>query len=78
MRFLFFASGVFFQVSELPAVFRASTVEPAAQLIEWQRYGFSASSSSPLYSIGYVTAWCLGSLCLGLLLERYVRGREVR
>ena len=53
-------------------------MNPAAQLIEWQRYGFSASSSAPLYSIGYVAAWCLGSLCLGLLLERYARGREIR
>ena len=79
MRFLFFASGVFFQVSELPARFSGSLLlHPVAQLFEWQRYGFFASSSSPLYSIGNVTAWCLGSLCLGLLLERYVRGREVR
>ena len=79
MRFLFFASGVFFQVSELPARFSAPLLlNPAAQLIEWQRYGFSASSSAPLYSIGYMAAWCMGSLCLGLLLERYVRGREIR
>lgn len=79
MRFLFFASGVFFQVSELPARFSEPLLlNPVAQLIEWQRYGFSASSSAPLYSMDYVAAWCLGSLCLGLLLERYVRGREVR
>lgn len=79
MRFLFFASGIFFQVSELPARFSGPLLlNPVAQLIEWQRYGFSASSSAPLYSMDYVAAWCLGSLCLGLLLERYVRGREVR
>lgn len=79
MRFLFFASGVFFQVSELPARFSAPLLlNPAAQLIEWQRYGFSASSASPLYSVGYMVAWCLISLCLGLLLERYVRGREIK
>lgn len=79
MRFLFFASGVFFQVSELPARFSAPLLlNPAAQLIEWQRYGFSASSASPLYSVGYMVAWCLISLCLGLLLERYARGREIK
>ncbi len=79
MRFLFFASGVFFQVSELPARFSAPLLlNPAAQLIEWQRYGFSASSASPLYSVGYMVAWCLISLCLGLLLERYVRGRKIK
>lgn len=78
-RFLFFASGVFFQVSELPARFSGPLLlNPVAQLIEWQRYGFSASSASPLYSVGYVAAWCLISLCLGLLLERYARGREIK
>lgn len=79
MRFLFFASGVFFQVSELPARFSdLLLLNPVAQIIEWQRYGFSASSAAPRYSVTYVAAWCLGSLCLGLLLERYVRGREIR
>ena len=79
MRFLFFASGIFFQVSELPARFSEPLLlNPVAQLIEWQRYGFSASSASPLFSVGYVTAWCLISLCLGFLLERYARGREIK
>lgn len=79
MRFLFFASGVFFQVSELPARFSSPLLlNPVAQLIEWQRYGFSASSAAPLHSAGYVAAWCLAALCLGLLLERYARGREIR
>lgn len=79
MRFLFFASGVFFQVSELPARFSTPLLlNPVAQIIEWQRYGFSASSAAPLYSTGYVVAWCLIALCLGLLLERYARGRVIR
>ncbi len=76
MLFLFFTSGLFFQVSELPARFSETLLlNPIAQVIEWQRYGFSASSSAPLYSVVYVAVWCLGALCLGLLLERYVRGR---
>ena len=79
MRFLFFASGIFFQVSELPSRFSdLLMLNPIAQIIEWQRYGFSASSSSPLYSINYITTWCLLSLCLGLLLERHARGRELK
>ena len=79
MRFLFFASGVFFQVSELPARFSAPLlINPVAQIIEWQRYGFSSSSAAPLHSVGYVLVWCLVSLCLGLLLERYARGREIQ
>lgn len=77
-RFLFFASGIFFQISELPARFSGPLLlNPVANLTEWQRYGFSSSSAAPLYSVGYVTLWCLSSLCLGLLLERYVRGRTL-
>lgn len=79
MRFLFFASGLFFQVSELPARFSSPLMyNPVAQIIEWQRYGFSASCAPPLFSIGYIVVWCLLSLCLGLLLERYVRGRAIK
>lgn len=79
LRILFFASGIFFQVSELPGrLAHILLFNPIAQLIEWQRYGFSTSSAAPQYSTGYVIAWCLGSFCLGLLLERHVRGREIR
>lgn len=79
MRFLFFASGIFFQVSELPSRFSdILMLNPVAQIIEWQRYGFSASSSSPLHNVGYITTWCLFSLCFGLLLERHARGRELK
>ncbi len=79
LRILFFASGVFFTVSRFPS--RLSDIlllNPMMQLIEWQRYGFSHSSSAPIYSVTYISAWCLISLCFGLLLGHYVRGREVK
>ncbi len=79
LRILFFASGVFFYVSELPARFAdVLLMNPVAQLIEWQRHGFSASSAAPAYDIGYIAAWCAASLCAGLLLERHARGREIK
>ena len=79
MRFLFFTSGIFFQVSEIPARFSAFLLlNPVAQLIEWQRYGFSHTASTPVYSVMYINVWCLLSLCLALLLERHVRGREIK
>lgn len=78
LRILFFASGVFFYVSELPArLADVLLLNPVAQLIEWQRYGFSASSAAPAYNIGYIAAWCAISLCTGLLLERHARGRAL-
>ena len=75
-RVLFFASGIFFAISELPARLSGYLMlNPVAQLIEWQRYGFSTSSAAPLFSVTYIAVWCVVSLCIGLLLERYVRGR---
>lgn len=79
MRILFFTSGIFFTVSRFPSRLRdILLLNPMMQLIEWQRYGFSASASAPMYSVMYISMWCMGSLCLGLLLERHVRGREIR
>ena len=79
MRILFFTSGIFFTVSRFPSRLRdVLLLNPMMQLIEWQRYGFSVSASAPMYSVMYISMWCMGSLCLGLLLERYVRGREIR
>ena len=79
LRILFFASGIFFQISELPSRFSEPLLyNPVAQIIEWQRYGFSASSVAPIFSINYVIIWCGVTLCLGLLLERHVRGRNIQ
>lgn len=78
LRIVFFASGVFFYVSELPA--RLSNVillNPVAQIIEWQRHGFSVSSAASAHSFWYIAAWCALSLCIGLLLERHARGRAL-
>lgn len=76
LRILFFTSGVFFSVSGLPArISDVLLINPLAQIIEWQREGFSASSAAPIYDIGYIAAWCAVFLCAGLLLERHARGR---
>ena len=78
LRILFFGSGVFFSVSQFPTRLREPLLlNPMMQIIEWQRHGFSVSSAAPAYSVPYIAVWCLVSLCLGLLLERHVRGREI-
>lgn len=78
MRVLFFTCGVFFSASQFPARVREPLLlNPMMQIIEWQRHGFSVSSAAPMYSLSYIAVWCLASLCLGLLLERHVRGREI-
>lgn len=78
LRILFFVSGVFFSVSAFPSrIAKHLLLNPVMQIVEWQRYGFSASAEAPRYSVAYVAAWCIASLCLGLLLERRARGREI-
>lgn len=78
MRILFFTSGIFFSASSFPArIAHSMLLNPMMQIIEWQRYGFSASSQAPLYNVTYIGAWCVVTLCLGMLFERFARGREV-
>lgn len=78
IRILFFTSGVFFTVSRFPSRFAdVLLLNPMMHIIEWQRRGFSATAESPAYSVEYIAVWCAGALCLGLLLERCARGREI-
>lgn len=78
MRILFFASGLFYSATTLPSyILKYLWYNPMLQIIEWARVclsrGYSTVSYSPLYLV-FVTLFCL---CLGLLLERYVRRRLV-
>lgn len=78
MRILFFASGIFFSVARFPSrIADILLLNPMMHIIEWQRRGFSATAESPAYSVEYIAVWCAGALCLGLLLERCARGREI-
>ena len=79
MRILFFASGTFYAIGELPSrVANILLYNPLAQVVEWQRYCFTASCALPVFSLPYLFAWCGGTICLGLLLERHVRGKPLQ
>lgn len=78
MRIMFFMSGLFYSATTLPSyLLQYLWYNPMLQIIEWARVclsrGYSTFSYSPLYLVS-VTLFCL---CLGLLLERYVRRRRV-
>ena len=78
-RIMFFISGIFFSPSAFPTkIAKYLMFNPVMQLIEWQRYGFASTTHPPSYSIPYICTWCISSLVLGLLLERYVRGRPLK
>ena len=78
MRILFFASGLFYSATMLPSyVLRYLWYNPLIQIIEWGRVCLSRGYSTISYSPEYLVSVTVTCLCLGFLLERYVRRRLV-
>lgn len=76
MRIMFFASGVFFSVSSFPMYIQKYLLwNPVMHLIEWMRMSLSYSFANSGVDILYPSIFTLIVLALGLLFERYVRGR---
>ena len=76
-RVLFFTSGLFFSSTTFPSyVVKYLWYNPIFQLIEWARCSISQGYSTiPIWHM-YIIMWVLCSLCLGFLLERYVRRKN--
>jgi len=67
-------SGVFYSVSSFPSsVMKYLWYNPLLQLIEIGRESMSRGYDAMNYSYLYVSSVAAACLCLGLLLERYVR-----
>ena len=78
MRVLFFVSGLFFSATMLPSyVLQYVWYNPMIQIIEWGRVCLSRGYSTIHYSPLYLVSVTGVSLCLGFLLERYVRRRLI-
>ena len=76
LRIMFFTSGVFFSISRFPSyVMDYVWWNPMIQIIEMCRMSISSGYRAMPYSVFYLCACTAISLCLGLLLERHVRGR---
>lgn len=76
LRIMFVASGIFYSVSNLPgAVQRYLSYNPMLHLIEWTRSSMSLSRITIQFDLFYFFSWLFVSLCFGLLMERYLRGR---
>ena len=79
LRIMFFTSGLFFSATSLPSgVLKYLWYNPMLQIIEWGRYCLSRGYPVLNYSLSYLVVLTASSLCLGLLLERYVRRRRQR
>ncbi len=74
LRMMFFTSGVFFSISRFPSyVMDYVWWNPMIQIIEMCRMSISQGYRAMPYSIFYLVSCTMVFLCLGLLLERYVR-----
>lgn len=76
LRLLLFVSAVFYSATVIPSyIMKYLWYNPMIQLIEWGRFCMSRGYPAESYSILYIGFVFMVSLCLGLLLERYVRKR---
>lgn len=74
MRVLFFTSGLFFSVFDLPAAARNILYyNPLTHMIEVTRLGFVAGYGGHFISLSYAFGFALLLMATGLLLERYSR-----
>jgi capsular polysaccharide transport system permease protein len=74
IRVLFFVSGLFFSVVDLPEPAREILYyNPLTHVIEFTRQGFVAGYGEQYISLPYVVSFAFVLLVLGLLLERYSR-----
>ncbi|MBR3880221.1 MAG: ABC transporter permease [Mailhella sp.] len=77
LRIMFFTSGVFFSISRFPSyVMDYVWWNPMIQIIEMCRMSISAGYRAMPYSVLYLCSCTAVFLCLGLLLERHVRGKR--
>jgi capsular polysaccharide transport system permease protein len=76
LRPLFFVSGLFFTANELPAEVRDYMLyNPVLHAVELVRDGWFVEYEAYHLDIPYLFAWGLPLFYLGLLVERYARGR---
>ena len=67
-------SGAFFLLSWIPEPFRSWLAwSPMIQIFELVHAGQFASVESPIYSLTYITGWCLALTMVGLLSLRVLR-----
>jgi capsular polysaccharide transport system permease protein len=73
---LWFTSGILFVPDALPESIRnIVALNPILHGVEWMRSAYYDGYGSQVLDKGYLLSWGLGSLVIGLLAERYARGR---
>ncbi len=78
-RILYFTSGIFFAVPELPPGLRHWLLyNPLLHMTEWSRSFYFAQYDTAYGSLEYAAKFIVGFLVAGLLLERLFRDRLMR
>ena len=73
-RPLYFTSGIFFTLGELPSSIRAlAAYNPLAHMLEWLRTGAIPGFISNYYSPMYIYIWAFILLFIGLLMDWVLR-----
>lgn len=73
---LYIISGAFFLPSQMPESIRtAMYFNPLAHCVEWIRSGYYETYKEGLLDRGFLGSSILGLTALGLVLERYLRGK---
>ena len=77
-RPLFFLSGIFFSLNDIPSQFHSLLlINPLLHGIELIRHGFYRSYPSSGLSLEYLYLWVLGAMFIGFSCYRLVRSRLV-
>jgi capsular polysaccharide transport system permease protein len=73
---LWMISGILFVPASLPAIAQYwLSFLPTLQVVEWMRSAYYDGYAAPLLDKEYALAWGVGSLFVGLVMERFLRGR---
>ena len=73
-RPLYFTSGIFFTLNQLPTNFRGLALyNPIAHMLEWIRTGAIPGFISNLYSPMYIYTWAVCLLFIGLVIDWVLR-----
>ena len=71
---LYFLSGIFFVVEEVPLPYRDYLLYiPTLQIVVWFRRGFYHNYSPTYFYPGYILAWTVSVMVIGLALMRIMR-----
>ncbi len=73
---LYMTSGILFMPAAVPEIVqKILAFNPTLHIVEWMREAYFEGYVSPVLDKTYLVSWGVGSLFIGLALERLIRGK---